>query len=112
MRSDMDIYVVTRHVDRYHGGTDSDVCGVFTTLDDAIDAIKGLAIPCYRAIPGGMWKLVSDKAVEKGLAHPRTKDGEVWEIYGPNGMLVDGNGMDEPEYRIGKYEIGKMEVMV
>ena len=106
----MRVYVVTRHVERYHGGTDSDVIGVFETRTDAVDALRGMAIPCYRAIPGGVWKLMTrGKPAETGKAALRTSDGSVWEIYGPDGILVDGDCADEPEFRISEYETGKME---
>ena len=108
----MKAYVVRWYVDRYHGGTDSDIYGVFLSREGAVSAIEGLAVPCYREVTGGIWKLRSSKAVETGVATLKTKDGKVWEIYGPDGRLVDGNGADEPEFRISEHEVGEITYAV
>jgi hypothetical protein len=105
----MNVYVVEWQVDEeYH--VSHGISGIFLSMEDAVSALEHTEFECFREVPNGMWKLIADNPVEFGTAYPKTKDGKVWEIYGPNGMLVDGNGMDEPEYHITEYEMGQMEV--
>ena len=104
----MNAYVVEWQVDEgyrvFYG-----ISGVFLSREDAVAALEGMSLECFREVPNGIWKLTASKAVEFGKASPMTKDGETWEIYGPDGGLVDGNGMDEPEFHIREFEIGRME---
>ena len=104
----MKAYVVEWQVfDGYH--ILHGISGIFLSRLEAVAALEMMPFECFRAVPFGIWKLRADNPVEFGTAYPRTKDGEVWEIYGPDGGLVDGNGRDEPEFHIWEYEIGKME---
>ena len=104
----MKVYIIEWQVDDdyrvLHG-----ISGIFLSMEDAVSALESTELECFREVPNGMWKMIADKPVEFGTAHPKTKDGKVWEIYGPNGMLVDGNGADEPEYRITEYEVGRFD---
>ena len=103
----MNAYVVEWQVDvKYkvlHG-----ISGVFLSREDAVSALEGMCFDCFKEVPNGIWKLAACKPVDFGEAFPRTKDGETWEVYGPDGGLVDGNGMDEPEFHISEFEIGRM----
>jgi hypothetical protein len=105
----MRVYVIEWQTDNGYWMSHG-IGGIFLSRKDAVAALERTEFQCFREVPNGMWKLIADKPIEFGTAHPRTKDGEVWEIYGPNGMLVDGSGKDEPEYRINGYEVGRLDV--
>ena len=107
----MNAYVIEWRIDEEYK-TLHGISGIFLSREDAVSALEGTRMPCYKRIPNGIWKLGTSGCVAIiGEARPMTKDGVTWEIYGPDGGLVDGNGMDEPEYTIQEFEVGRIEGM-
>lgn len=107
----MKAYVVEWHTENLYK-SEHGISGVFLSMEDAVSTLWQTQVPCYRRVPGGMWKLgTCEGAAEVGVAYLATVDGAVWEICGPGGMLVDGDGKDEPEYTIREFEVGRIGEM-